>query len=77
MIKNLEYRKKKGGDGRELHSENAHSAGAARRGDRDYAAGRALRRMEALNARKNENSSCAPEAGENSDYIHFAIFTRK
>ena len=50
----------------ELHSEND-SAGAARRGDRDYAAGRALRRMEALNVRKmetDENSSGALVAGE-------------
>ena len=32
MIKNLESRKKKGGDGRELHSENAFRAGARRGG---------------------------------------------
>ena len=73
MIKNLESRKKKGGDGRELHSENAHSAGAARRGDRDYAAGQALRRMEALNARKmetNGNSSGVLGARENGGGSH-------
>jgi hypothetical protein len=50
-----------------------HSAGAARRGDRDYAAGRALRRMEALNVRKmetDENSSGALVAGENGGGSH-------
>ena len=60
MIKNLESAATE-----ESSIPRTHSAGAARRGDRDYAAGRALRRMEALNARKNDNSSGALEAGEN------------
>ena len=47
--------------------------GVARRGDRDYAAGQALRRMEALNARKMEtdgNSSGVLGAGENGGGSH-------
>ena len=56
--------------------KGAFRAAGARRGDRVYAAGRALRRMEALDARRmetDENSSGALGAGENGGGSHIAV----